>query len=142
MPQGGIVDFTLAPTLLLLSLVKLNGDDLSTFTHKWESVIAGLNHQPEETALRDLEVYDRAKEGEEKHTYDYLVKCVTELLERERRRVIALPLPKLTVLGMVVLLLRKPQELCNRPEAVRRRNLALHSNVADAQEARTVHSNM
>ena len=67
-----------------LSKVKLNGDDLSTFIHNWESVIAGLNHQPEETTLRDillrelrnshklksdLEVYDRAKEGEEKHTY-------------------------------------------------------------------------
>ncbi|CAE7938904.1 Pacrg, partial [Symbiodinium necroappetens] len=81
--------------------VKLNRDDLSTFIHNWESVIAGLNHQPEETTLRDillrelrnshklkfdLEVYDRAKEGEEKHTYGYLVKCVKELLERERTR--------------------------------------------------------
>ena len=81
--------------------VKLVRDDLSTFIHNWESVIAGLNHQPEETTLRDillrelrnssklkfdLEVYDRAKEGEEKHTYGYLVKCVKELLERERTR--------------------------------------------------------
>ena len=81
--------------------VKLTGDDLSTFIHNWESVIAGLNHQHEETTLRDillrelrnsnklkfdLEVYDRAKEGEEKHTYGYLVKCVKELLERERTR--------------------------------------------------------
>ncbi|OLQ11620.1 hypothetical protein AK812_SmicGene4496 [Symbiodinium microadriaticum] len=64
--------------------VKLVRDDPSTFIHNWESVIAGLNHQPEETTLRDillrelrnssklkfdLEVYDRAKEGEEKHTY-------------------------------------------------------------------------
>ena len=81
--------------------VKLTRDDLSTFIHNWESVIAGLNHQPEETTLRDillrelrnstklkfdLEVYDRAKEGGEKHTYGYLVKCVKELLERERTR--------------------------------------------------------
>ena len=81
--------------------VKLVRDDLSTFIHNWESVIAGLNHQPEETTLRDillrelrnssklkfdLEVYDRAKEGEEKHAYGYLVKCVKELLERERTR--------------------------------------------------------
>ena len=81
--------------------VKLVRDDLSTFIHNWESVIAGLNHQPEETTLRDillrelrnssklkfdLEVYDRAKEGEENHTYGYLVKCVKELLERERTR--------------------------------------------------------
>ncbi|CAE7904108.1 NLRC3 [Symbiodinium sp. KB8] len=68
--------------------VKLVRDDLSTFIHNWESVIAGLNHQPEETTLRDillrelrnssklrcdLEVYDRAKEGEENHTYGYLI---------------------------------------------------------------------
>ena len=81
--------------------VKLVRDDLSTFIHNWDSVIAGLNHQPEETTLRDillrelrnsnklkfdLEVYDRAKEGEEKHTYGYLVTCVKELLERERTR--------------------------------------------------------
>ena len=62
---------------------------------------AGLNHQPEETTLRDillrqlrnasklkfdLEVYDRAKEGSEQHTYEYLVKCVKELLSRDRTR--------------------------------------------------------
>ena len=29
-------------------------DDLSTFIHNWESVIAGLSHQPEETTLRDI----------------------------------------------------------------------------------------
>ena len=34
--------------------VKLTRDDLSTFIHNWESVIAGLNHQPEETTLRDI----------------------------------------------------------------------------------------
>ena len=81
--------------------VQLCGDDLSTFIHNWESVIAGLNHQPEETTLRDillrqlrnasklkfdLEVYDRAKEGSEQHTYEYLVKCVKELLARDRTR--------------------------------------------------------
>ena len=58
--------------------MQLCGDDLGTFIHNWESVIAGLNHQPEETTLRDillrqvrnasklkfdLEVYDRATEG-------------------------------------------------------------------------------
>ena len=34
--------------------VQLCGDDLGTFIHNWESVIAGLNHQPEETTLRDI----------------------------------------------------------------------------------------
>ena len=81
--------------------VQLCGDDLSTLIHNWESVIAGLNHQPEVTTLReillrqlrnasklkfDLEVYDRAKEGSEQHTYEYLVKCVKELLARDRTR--------------------------------------------------------
>ena len=81
--------------------MQLCGDDLSTFIHNWESVIAGLNHHPEETTLRDillrqlrnasklkfdLEVYDRAKEGSEQHTYEYLVKCVKELLSRDRTR--------------------------------------------------------
>ena len=81
--------------------VQLSGDDLSSFIHNWESVIAGLNHQPEETTLRDillrqlrssgklkfdLEVYDRAKEGSEQRTYEYLVKCVKELLTRDRSR--------------------------------------------------------
>ena len=56
--------------------VPLCGDDLSTFIHNWESVIAG----------RNLEVYDRAKEGSEQHTYEYLVKCVRELLARDRTR--------------------------------------------------------
>ena len=81
--------------------VQLSGDDLATFIHNWESVIAGLNHQPEETTLRDillrqlrcsgklkfdLEVYDRAKEGTEKRTYEYLVTCVKDLLARDRTR--------------------------------------------------------
>ncbi|CAE6930031.1 unnamed protein product, partial [Symbiodinium sp. KB8] len=78
-----------------------DSDDLSTFIRNWECVIAGLTHQPEETTLRDillrelrassrlkfdLEVYDRAKEGDKKHTCDYLVKRVKELLTRERTR--------------------------------------------------------
>ena len=62
-------------------------------------ITAGLSHQLEETTLRDvllrelrnssrlkfdLEVYDRAKEGSEQRTYECLLKCVKELLTRER----------------------------------------------------------
>ena len=140
--------------------VKLNGDDLSTFIHNWESVIAGLNHQPEETTLRDIllrelrssnkrkfdfEVYDRAEEGDEKDTYDYLVKCVKELLATWRgsvHAVIAPPLPKRMVLGMELPRMMNPLEPRLLPEVVKRRSLALHSNVVNAQEARIARSNM
>ena len=57
--------------------VNLLGDDLSTFIHNWESVIAGMSHIPDEVTVRDillrqirksvrmkydLEMYDRAKD--------------------------------------------------------------------------------
>ena len=81
--------------------VTLNSDDLSTFIHNWESVIAGMSHVPEETTLRDillrqlrksrkfkydLEIYDRAKEGTYNHTYQFLTQSVHDLLTRERIR--------------------------------------------------------
>ena len=58
--------------------VNLLQDDLSTFIHNWESVVAGMSHVPDERTLRDillrqirrsarmkwdLDLYDRAKEG-------------------------------------------------------------------------------
>ena len=81
--------------------VTLNSDDLSTFIHNWESVIAGMSHVPEETTLRDillrqlrksgkfkcdLEIYDRAKEGTYNHTYQFLTQSIHDLLTRERIR--------------------------------------------------------
>ena len=81
--------------------VTLNSDDLSTFIHNWESVIAGMSHVPEETTLRDillrqlrksgkfkydLEIYDRAKEGTYNHTYQFLTQSIHDLLTRERVR--------------------------------------------------------
>ena len=111
--------------------------DLSTFIHNWESVIAGLNHQPAETTLRDillrehrgstklkfdLEVYDRAKEGDEKHTYDYLVKWVKELMTRERTRRNRAAIAKAPQPLMIL-----PQ-IRTLPEVVSKRNPALHSN--------------
>ena len=64
--------------------VRLINDDLSTFLSNWESVMSGLSHTPDETTLRDiflrelrqskrlkydLEIYDRAKEGSDQHSY-------------------------------------------------------------------------
>ena len=64
--------------------VRLNRDDLSTFIHNWDSVVAGMSHVPEENTLRDillrqlrksermkydLEIHDRAKEGTRNHTW-------------------------------------------------------------------------
>ena len=68
--------------------VKLVGDDLATFLYNFESVIAGMSHVPDEVTLRDillreirkshhikydLQLYDRAKEGNPVHTYEFLV---------------------------------------------------------------------
>ena len=84
-------------------LLKVNmvGDDLTSFLHNWESVIAGMSHVPEEMVLRDillrqirkssrmkydLEIYDRAKEGSPSHTYSFLLQSIRDLLTRERVR--------------------------------------------------------
>ena len=81
--------------------VSLINDDLSSFIHNWESVIAGISHVPEELTLRDillrqirgshklkydLDTYDRAKEGAETHTYQFLLSSIKNLLTRERVR--------------------------------------------------------
>ena len=49
--------------------------------------MAGLSHTPEDTTLRleyDLEIYDRAREGGEQHTYKFLTASIAELLTRGR----------------------------------------------------------
>ena len=84
--------------LLKVTLVQ---DDLTTFLHNWESVIAGMSHIPDETTLRDiflrqirksqkikfdLERYDRAKEGTPERSYEFLKESIRDLLTRERMR--------------------------------------------------------
>ena len=81
--------------------VKLPQDDLSTFIHNWESVVAGISHVPDERTLRDillrqirrsarmkwdLDLYDRAKEGTSTHSYSFLIQSIRDLLTRERVR--------------------------------------------------------
>ena len=84
--------------LLKVSLIQ---DDLGTFIHNWDSVIAGMSHMPDETTLRDillrqirksqrlkfdLDKYERAKEGTPEHSYEFLVQSIRDLLARERVR--------------------------------------------------------
>ena len=81
--------------------VRLLNDDLSTFLGNWDSVMSGLSHTPDETTLRDiflrelrqskrlkydLEIFDRAKEGTEQHSYSFLKESIKSLLTRERKR--------------------------------------------------------
>ena len=81
--------------------VNLLQDDLSTFIHNWESVVAGMSHVPDERTLRDillrqirrsarmkwdLDLYDRAKEGTSTHSYSFLIQSIRDLLTRERVR--------------------------------------------------------
>ena len=81
--------------------MNLLSDDLSTFIHNWESVIAGMSHIPDEVTLMDtllrqihkiirmkygLEIFDRAKEGMKERTYMFLVQSVKDLPTRERMR--------------------------------------------------------
>ena len=81
--------------------VNLLQDDLSTFIHNWESVVAGMSHVPDERTLRDillrqirrsarmkwdLDLYDRAKEGTPTHSYSFLIQSIRDLLTRERVR--------------------------------------------------------
>ena len=81
--------------------VSLINDDLSSFIHNWESVIAGISHVPEELTFRDillrqirgshrlkydLETYDRAKEGTETRSYQFLLTSIKNLLTREHVR--------------------------------------------------------
>ena len=81
--------------------VNLLQDDLSTFIHNWESVVAGMSHVPDERTLRDillrqirrsarmkwdLDLYDRGKEGTSTHSYNFLIQSIRDLLARERVR--------------------------------------------------------
>ena len=81
--------------------VNLLQDDLSTFIHNWESVVAGMSHLPDERTLRDillrqsrrsarmkwdLDLYDRAKEGTSTQSYSFLIQSIRRLLTRERVR--------------------------------------------------------
>ena len=80
-----------------LASVKLVNDDLKSFISKWDSVLAGMKREPEQSVLEayfhmaiknfrplthDLVLYDRAAEGSKEKTYDFLI--ARAYLERKR----------------------------------------------------------
>ena len=82
-----------------LFAVKLKGENLRTFISNWDTVNAGITHPPDPSVLEtlfyeqvnnvraiqhDIEVYNRAEEGTENHSYKFLVDVVQRYLRRER----------------------------------------------------------
>ena len=82
-----------------LFAVKLKGENLRTFISNWDTVNAGITHPPDPSALEtlfyeqvknvraiqhDIEVYNRAEEGTENHSYKFLVDSAQRYLRRER----------------------------------------------------------
>lgn len=75
--------------------------DIKRFINKWDATLAGMATMPAEMTLRDLflrqirhaptlkydiDLFDRAKEGEYNKSYDFLVKSVRDYIDRERLR--------------------------------------------------------
>ena len=82
-----------------LFAVKLKGENLRTFISNWDTVNAGITHPPDPSVLEtlfyeqvknvraiqhDIEIYNRAEEGTDNHSYKYLVDAVQRYLRRER----------------------------------------------------------
>ena len=79
--------------------VKLKGENLRTFMTNWETVTTGVSHMPDDSILEtlfyqqvkgckaiahDIQEYERAEEGTEKHCYQFLVQAVHRYLMRNR----------------------------------------------------------
>ena len=75
--------------------------DIKRFINKWDATLAGMPTPPEDNILRDLflrqirhapslkydiDLFDRAKEGEENKTYQFLLTSVRNYIDRERLR--------------------------------------------------------
>ena len=75
--------------------------DLKRFLNAWDSVIAGMKKPPEEKVLKDIllrqvrschllrydiDTYDRCRDDDPNKSYDFLMRCVRGLIERDRRR--------------------------------------------------------
>ena len=91
--HGAIYDFE-----DLLS-VQLINEDLKNFMTRWDTVIAGMGNEQNEKTLEalfhrqirklrplshDLNEYERAEEGTEKHSYKFLIDASRSYLERKR----------------------------------------------------------
>ena len=81
--------------------ISLDSDDLKSFLRKWESVLTGMSHAPDPATLKDLfyrevrksrklrfdlDVYERAAEGSNDRSYEFLINSVRRYLDRERLR--------------------------------------------------------
>ena len=81
--------------------ISLDSDDLKSFLRKWESVLTGMSHVPDPATLKDLfyrevrksrklrfdlDVYERAVEGSNDRSYEFLINSVRRYLDRERLR--------------------------------------------------------
>ena len=87
----------------LLNVVKV-GDtvaDLKRFINRWDATIAGMPEPPHENVLRDIllrqirsssilgydiDLFDRAKEGEDNRSHKFLLQSIKDLTDRERLR--------------------------------------------------------
>ena len=87
----------------LLNVVKV-GDtvaDLKRFINRWDATIAGMPEPPHENVLRDIllrqirtsailrydiDLFDRAKEGDHHRSYKFLLQSIKDLIDRERLR--------------------------------------------------------
>lgn len=87
----------------LLNVIKVGDSiqDLKRFVKKWDATIAGMREPPEDYILRDIllrqirsslllkydiEVFDRAREGDKQKTYAFLLQSIKDLIDRERLR--------------------------------------------------------
>ena len=75
--------------------------DLKRFLNAWDSVIAGMKKPPEEKVLKDIllrqvrschllrydiDTYDRCRDDDPNKSYDFLMRCMRDLIERDRLR--------------------------------------------------------
>ena len=75
--------------------------DLKRFLNAWDSVIAGMKRPPEEKVLKDIwlrqvrschllrydiDTYDRCRDDDPNKSYDFLMRCMRDLIERDRLR--------------------------------------------------------
>ena len=132
--------------------VQLCGDDLSTFTHNWESVIAGLNHQPEETTLRDILL--RQLRNPSKLKFD-LFSTAPRKGQSSTHTSVSLSVLRNSWLGIglgrIEQPLQKPTEQSLEPQHLPNRTLpaegakisrAMHFNEGNAQRTTSAHTSM
>ena len=79
--------------------VKMVNEKLETFMHNWETVLSGIQNTPDEAFLEplfhrqikrckdlahDINIYERAIQGQPEKTYKFLYEAATNHLSRKR----------------------------------------------------------